>query len=285
MTTYSATQRLGRTVGPLLTALVLGVWGPVSGFAIHGVLAGVACAVLVRATATGWDVEASGRSAASRPGGRPGRAGASPWAAAWAIGMGMVVLEALRSNRDLLVPLWGTEGLGLTPSRVALALGLSLALELVLFYPAGVTVDRVGWRPVALASLALMATGFAVMALASSPAFWVGLVLVGLGNGIGAGIIKTVGLVLAPTRGRADFLGRWTALAGLGSLGGPALVAVAALGGPDWVPLAATALLGGAGTVWLGLASRDRAQARSRRRYARPSSRPGALSPPPGPSG
>ena len=280
MTTYSASQRLGRTAGPLLTALALGVAGPASGFAIHAVVAAFACILLTRATTRGWDGD-DRRGGAPRPPGPPGGRRPSPWAAAWAIGLGMVVLEALRANRDLLVPLWGAQGVGLTPSRVAVALGVSLALELVLFYPAGLAVDRIGWRPVALACLALMAAGFAVMAQASAPAYWVGLVLVGLGNGVGAGIIKTVGLVLAPARRRADFLGRWTALAGLGTLGGPALVAVAALGGPAWAPLAATALLGGLGTVWLWIATRDRGRAPLAIQNTPPAPRADALSPPP----
>jgi MFS family permease len=54
--------------------------------------------------------------------------------------------------------------------------------------------------------------------------------LIGFGNGIGSGMIMTLGADHSPTIGRAHFLGLWRLMADIGSTGGPALLsAVTAL--------------------------------------------------------
>ena len=49
-----------------------------------------------------------------------------------------------------------------------------------------------------------------------------------VGNGLGAGINKTLSADMTPTRNRAGWLGLWNSLTDAGALVGPALVAVAA---------------------------------------------------------
>lgn len=80
--------------------------------------------------------------------------------------------------------------------------------------------------------------------------FWIGIALIGLGKGIGAGIVKTLAVHLAPQRRRATFLGRWTALSATGSLAGPALVVAT----PDLAAaVTATMVLGAAAAIWLAV--------------------------------
>jgi hypothetical protein len=68
----------------------------------------------------------------------------------------------------------------------------------------------------------------------------------GLGNGLSAGLIMTIGADVSPAAGRAQFLGAWRVCADLGNGGGPlAIGAIAAV-----ASLAAAALvMGSAGFV------------------------------------
>ena len=78
------------------------------------------------------------------------------------------------------------------------------------------------------------------------------MVLIAVGNGLGSGIVMTIGADTAPTVGRAQYLGGWRLCGDIGNSGGPLLVgAVAAV-----APLAAACVVIGAlgllGTGWVG---------------------------------
>ena len=77
--------------------------------------------------------------------------------------------------------------------------------------------------------------------------------LIGLGNGIGAGTMLTLGSDLAPTEGRAEFLGLWRFIGDSGHAAGPLLVGgVAEVMGLGSVPLIAAGMgLAGAGILGL----------------------------------
>ena len=73
--------------------------------------------------------------------------------------------------------------------------------------------------------------------------------MLGVGNGIGSGILMTLGADASPVAGRTQFLGGWRLMGDLGWAAGPALVSavavVASLGG-------AAAAMGA--VAWLGAA-------------------------------
>lgn len=129
-----------------------------------------------------------------------------------------------------------------------------MALELVLFLPAGYALDRWGVLPVGLTCLLGLTAGFGLLLVPGG--FWPAIVLIGLAGGTGSGLVKTVGLVLAPSVGRPRFLGRWMALTTVGAVVAPLLVAVT-----QPVSLAASVLavvvLGVAGAAWLSLRGRQ----------------------------
>ncbi|WP_343394762.1 hypothetical protein [Candidatus Amarobacter glycogenicus] len=51
--------------------------------------------------------------------------------------------------------------------------------------------------------------------------------LIGFGNGLGSGIVMTLGADFSPEIGRAQFLGAWRVCGDLGTAGGPLVVAAA----------------------------------------------------------
>ena len=160
------------------------------------------------------------------------------------LGLGALLVSALRGSRQVVIPLWA-DHLGLDPAAASLVYGLSAAIDMAVFYPAGKIMDQHGRVWVALPSTILMGLSLLVMPLASGvPAFLAVSLAIGLGNGIGSGIIMTLGADASPAAGRHAFLGIWRMLADVGTGGGPlllsAVTAVASLG----VAIATTGMLG-----------------------------------------
>ena len=168
------------------------------------------------------------------------------------LGLGILLIAAVRASRQAVIPLWA-QHIGLDPTQTALIYGLSGAIDMLIFYPAGKVMDLFGRRWVAVPCMLTMAAGLALMPLTGDAA---GLLLVslilGFGNGIGSGIVMTLGADFSPSPGRQQFLGIWRLLADGGTMAGPALLsAVTALVSLS-AGIGATAVLGllGAAALW-----------------------------------
>lgn len=167
------------------------------------------------------------------------------------LGLGVVVISALRQARLVILPLWAAHiGLGGVESSTAFA--VAGFVELFLVYPAGWAMDRFGRVAVAGPMTFLLGATMLALPLARD---LVGLVAVAsamaAANGLGSGIVMTLGADNAPVVGRSEFLGGWRFCGEVGNAGGA--LAVSALTGI--VSIAAAALtLGGVGligSVWV----------------------------------
>ena len=58
-------------------------------------------------------------------------------------GAGILLLSALRASRQVVIPLWA-DHLGLDATQASLIYGLSGAIDMLVFYPAGKLMDRQG---------------------------------------------------------------------------------------------------------------------------------------------
>ncbi|MEO5994882.1 MAG: MFS transporter [Arthrobacter sp.] len=160
------------------------------------------------------------------------------------VGMGVLLLSALRASRQVVVPLWA-EHLGMDATQASLIYGLSGAIDMLVFYPAGKLMDRKGRQWVAVPSTLIMGAAMLLIPLSSG---FVGLLLaallIGFGNGISSGLNMTLGADFSPDNGRGQFLGIWRFMADAGATGGPVLLsgvtALASLG----AGVAATGVLG-----------------------------------------
>jgi hypothetical protein len=77
--------------------------------------------------------------------------------------------------------------------------------------------------------------------------------LIALGNGLGSGIVMTLGADCAPRDGRSQFLGGWRLCGSVGTSGGPLLVGAAAAVAPlaaASVLVGVLALLGAGWVAW-----------------------------------
>ncbi|MGB0734139.1 MAG: MFS transporter [Pontibacterium sp.] len=139
-------------------------------------------------------------------------------------GVGAVALMFVRSSRALLLPLAGA-ALMLDEASIGIAVTAGAVIDTLLFYPAGSLMDRIGRKPVFVASLIILGSG--LLSLSWVQSFW-GLtavsLLLGVGNGISAGVIMTVGADLAPQQNRGSFIGVWRLLSDVGVTSGPFVI-------------------------------------------------------------
>jgi MFS family permease len=139
-------------------------------------------------------------------------------------GVAALALQLMRATRQLLVPLFG-QAIGLDVAAIGLLYSLSAAVDMSLFYPVGVLVDRRGRKWSAVPCMILFALGLALLPLAHSFAALLGVVLLlGLANGLGTGIVMILGSDFASTSGqRGEFLGVWRLIGDAGMSGAPLL--------------------------------------------------------------
>ncbi|HEU5270086.1 MAG TPA: MFS transporter [Jatrophihabitans sp.] len=144
------------------------------------------------------------------------------------LGIGVILVAAVRASRQVVLPLW-SEHLGLSPAATSVIYGLAGAVDMATFYPAGRVMDRRGRRWVAVPSMLTMGCALVLVPLtAGFGTLLLAALLLGFGNGIGSGMIMTLGADHAPAVGRPSFLGIWRLLSDTGSCGGPVLLSALA---------------------------------------------------------
>ena len=91
------------------------------------------------------------------------------------------------------------------------------------------------------------------------------MVLMAVGNGLGSGIVMTLGADAAPVEGRAQFLGGWRLCGDIGGSGGALLISAVAVAAPLAAACVVMGVAAAAGTVWVGYFTRrvDRLSGRS----------------------
>jgi MFS family permease len=118
------------------------------------------------------------------------------------LGIGVLLVEAMRASRQTVVPLWGAR-LGLEPETLSIVFGLSGAVDMLLFYPAGKVMDRWGRRWVAVPAMGLLALAHVLLPLSTTVAGLAAVaMLMGVGNGLSSGLIMTLGADVSPAAGR-----------------------------------------------------------------------------------
>lgn len=249
MSTLGGVTRIGLFLGPLIGAPLVARWGPQAGF-------GVAVVGGVLASALAWRAADLGERSGTASRG-PARVSVSGVVARHrrvllTVGLGIVAIGVARSAKVVVIPLWA-EHVGLDAASTSLVFAAAALVEVLLFYPAGSVMDRHGRVWVAVPVTALIGLGLVLLPLTTTLAGVAALaMLMGVGNGLGSGIVMTLGADAAPTLGRASFLSVWRLLSLVGQNGAALLVgavaAVASIGAAS-VVVGVVVLAGGA---WLG---------------------------------
>ncbi|WP_323742964.1 MULTISPECIES: MFS transporter [unclassified Rathayibacter] len=146
------------------------------------------------------------------------------------MGSGAAVIGALRGSRTLILPLWAVS-IGLAETDTAIIIGVAGALDFALFYFGGALMDRFGRGATAIPSMIGLGAGHIALALSlfsADPVPWfIGIACVlAMANGIGSGILMTIGADLAPAEDPAPFLGAFRFTADAGGAAAPVLLSL-----------------------------------------------------------
>ncbi|MEO8311388.1 MAG: MFS transporter [Caldimonas sp.] len=142
------------------------------------------------------------------------------------VGVGALLVAAVRASRQAVIPLWA-EGIGLDAATTSLIYGLAGGIDMLVFYPAGKVMDKKGRAWVAVPSMLIMGVAMTLTPFThSATTLLLASLLIGFGNGIGSGMIMTIGADYSPVAGRAHFLGLWRLMSDIGATAGPAVLSV-----------------------------------------------------------
>jgi MFS family permease len=242
-------NRAGTFVGPILGGYLGKHYGLESAFYAQAAMGLAAAAMMFLVVRTGGGSEELGGHGV---GGRLAATMIEHRRVFLGAGFAVVALQILRQGRSVFLPLWGN-AIGLDVAQIGLAIGLSSFLDAWLFYPVGIVVDCWGRKWASVPSLLLMSVAFLLLpTTAEFVGFAAVAVLVGIGNGLGAGIVQVLGADFAPAERRGEFLGVWRLISDVGVAGGP--LAVSVIVGVATLGLASVlcAGLGLVGTVVMG---------------------------------
>ena len=242
LSTLGGTFRLGYFIGPFLTAVIISLTGTASSaFWIHIVMCLSAAILLITLpdpTATFGSVRTvrlAGRIM------REGEALAEQESAGLfrtiynsrdvltRLGLGAALIGALRASRQVVLPLWAVS-IGISEPDTAVIIGIAGAVDFALFYASGQIMDRFGRLWSALPSMIGLGVGHLALSLThdldSNVSWFIGVAMfLSLANGIGSGILMTLGADLADKSNPAPFLGAWRFTANLGGAGAPLIIA------------------------------------------------------------
>jgi MFS family permease len=268
LSTLGGTFRAGAFIGPFITALVIQITGTAaSAFWIHLVacLAAAVTLMLLRDPAgsfgavstvrgeTGADLR-EGEALVEQESRGLFRTIYDNRAVLTKLGTGAALIGALRASRSIILPLWAVS-IGISEPNTALIIGIAAGIDFALFYASGQIMDRFGRLWSAVPSMVGLGLGHLALAfthdLPSTVAWFISMAMfMSLANGVGSGILMTLGADLADKKNPAPFLGAWRFTGDLGNAGGPLLVA--ALTGIASIAVAA-GVMGVLGLVGAGI--------------------------------
>ena len=140
-------------------------------------------------------------------------------------GIAQICVQTLRQGRWVVIPLYASGYVELPARTVRLIVMISSAVDMSLFPLAGFLMDRFGRRYAAVPCFLIFATGMVLMPFTEHFGTLLGTaILIGFGNGIGSGIMMTLGADLAPKDGTGEFLGIWRLLGDFGGAAGHLVV-------------------------------------------------------------
>ena len=145
------------------------------------------------------------------------------------VGVGAALMAFARNARTVLIPLWAVS-IGVSDATTGFVVGLAGLVDFALFFASGWIMDRFGRMWAVVPSIIGLGLGFLVLTLThdleGAVAAWVAAsCILALSNGIGSGILMTLGSDLAPPQNPAPFLGAWRMATTSGSALAPLAIA------------------------------------------------------------
>jgi len=249
MSSLGGVLRVGYFVGPLFGALIIRTHSMGAVFLLAGVMGVLAAAATLAMPDVTSPTEPSDKTPAQTT---------ATWDVLKAhrhtllgLGWGILAMMLIRTARQVYIPLWCNAN-GMDAATTNLIYAASMGAEVLLFFPGGVIMDRLGRWWVTVPTMVVMSGCFALMPWTHSVLTVAAVsVLLGVANGLSSGIVSTLGADVSPDIGRPQFLAGWRVFSDVGSSVGPLVISIvtvlASLSVAGWV----LAVLGWAGGVQL----------------------------------
>ncbi len=155
-------------------------------------------------------------------------------------GVAQLLAQMIRTGRNSIIPLYAADIVHLDLQAIGWIVTLSAAIDMAMFYPAGIIMDRYGRKYASVPSFLIQGIGMALVPLTSTfGGLLIATLVIGFGNGIGSGALLTLGSDLAPKESMGEFLGVWRLIGDIGQTGAPLAVG----GVADLVGLAMSTLV------------------------------------------
>ena len=217
--------RIGKFGGPAVGGLIASQVSLPATFLLYGVVAGFAFLCVAALLPDGRATAVLGAGAHTRSRHNLWQVLKHHYGVLAAAGTGQLFAQMIRAGRDAIIPLFAADVLGLDVQTIGFIVSLSSAVDMSLFIPAGIIMDRYGRKYAIVPSFSIQMLGMALVPFAGSAA---GLALaactIGFGNGLSSGAMMTLGADLAPTETRGEFLGVWRLIGDTGTSVGPLAV-------------------------------------------------------------
>ena len=225
---FGGTHRLGGFIGPAAGGVIAGVLGLRAGFIGVALVTGIGFIVVALFTHNNkHDKTYSSSDDDHRLNIRSVLL--SNYRVLASAGVAQVFAQTIRAGRTVVIPLFAADILGLSVDQIGLIVSISVAVDFSLFMVAGWLMDRFGRKFAIVPCFSIQALGMALVPFATSFAgLLFAAVLIGFGNGIGAGTMMTLGADLSPARSRGEFLGVWRLIGDIGHTGAPLVVGIVA---------------------------------------------------------
>lgn len=264
LSTLGGTLRIGMFAGPFLGAGAEELWGLPGAYYVS--LAAMAGAAVIVCRVPDLDKSEEHKAAAAEVTSR----GILKryWRTFATLGTGVVLLQAIRQTRQVVIPLWAAH-IGLSPTASSVIYGIAGLIDLMTFYPAGKVMDLNGRRWVAVPCAAVLGISFVVMPFThAASTLTLTAVIMGFGNGIGSGIVMTLAADTSPEIGRPKFLGLWRELSDAGQGTGPLILSAvtAAAGLAAGITVTGVAGFAAAAAMWRFIPRRPRLASRQHER-------------------
>lgn len=232
LSTLGGTFRLGFFVGPFISAAVIHLSGTAqSVFWIHivGCLGAALLLIVLKDPTATLTQPTEGETLVARESIGLFRTIWGSRAVLARLGLGAALVAALRSSRQVILPLFAVS-IGIADAQTALIIGIAGAIDFALFYTSGQIMDRFGRIWSAVPSMIGLAAGHFALAFTHDSEQAVGwfiaaALFMSLANGIGSGILMTLGADLADPANPAPFLGAWRFTGDAGSAAAPLAIA------------------------------------------------------------
>jgi MFS family permease len=262
MSTLGGTLRIGMFCGPFLAAGAEELWGLRGAYYVSLTAMAAAAVIVYRVP----DLEKSDEHRAAAAEVTSWSILSRYWRTFATLGIGVVLLQAIRQTRQVVIPLWAAH-LGLSPSVNSVIYGIAGLIDVLTFYPAGKVMDVHGRRWVAVPCTVILGISFVLMPFTHAVVtLTLAAMLMGFGNGIGSGIVMTLAADTSPEIGRPKFLGLWRELSDAGQGVGPLILSgVTALAGlATGIIISGTVGFAAAAAMWAFIPRRPRLTGRPR---------------------